>query len=94
MIELTSVYVRLVDEPYTKTKAYADIVLNDLFAVHNLVLKEDRDGNLKLYFPNNIKRKTIVHPLSEDLRKHIEINVLNKYDFIRSKYGESVSGDN
>ena len=94
MIELTSVYIKLNDEPYNKIKAYADIVLNDMFAVHDLTLKENRDGNLALYFPNNSKRKTIVHPLTEDLRKHIEINVLNKYEFIRSKYGNSISRDN
>lgn len=94
MIELSSVYVKLNDKPYEKVKAYVDIVFNDLFVIHNLVLRENRDGELKLYFPNNVKRKTIAHPLSEDLRKHIEINVLNKYEYIRRKYGDSVQSNN
>lgn len=94
MIELSAVYVKLCEKPNTKVKAYVDIILNDLFKVHNLVLKENRKGELKLYFPKNIKRHTIVHPLNEDLRKHIEINVLNKYEFIRSKYGDRIRKDN
>ena len=94
MIELTSIYIRLLDEPYTKIKAYVDIVLDGVLAVHDLTIKEKLDGTLHVYFPNNIKRKTIAHPLSDDLRKHIEINVLNKYEFIRSKYGESISRNN
>lgn len=94
MLELSSVYVRLQDKPNSNIKAYVNIVFDDLLAIHDLVVKQKNDGELRVYFPNNVKRHTIAHPINDDLRKHIEINVLNKYDYIRRKYGDSVREDN
>ena len=85
-IEVTKVYVHPFKEGmYTgHVKAVANIVLNGQIKVRGLHVMEDESG-LFVRYPNDPFYKgddfrSIVFPLTAELRNHIEKRVLEKYD--------------
>ncbi len=80
-MQVTEVRITLRDEP--KLKAFANITFDDSFVIRGLKVINGQKG----FFVSMPSRKRtdgsfqdIVHPVSIDLRKHIEIKVLEAYD--------------
>lgn len=80
-MQVTEVRITLRDEP--KLKAFANITFDDSFVIRGLKVINGQKG----FFVSMPSRKRtdgsfqdIVHPVSMDLRKHIEVKVLEAYD--------------
>ena len=80
-MQVTEVRITLRDEP--KLKAFANITFDDSFVIRGLKIINGQKG----FFVSMPSRKRtdgsfqdIVHPVSLDLRKHIEDKVLEAYD--------------
>lgn len=83
--------VRIYPQKEKKIKAYATITLDNVFVVHNLRIVAFEDG-IKIFMPsrktNDGSHKDIAHPITNELRKHIEEKVINAYN---EKTGESLT---
>lgn len=80
-MQVTEVRITLRDEP--KLKAFANITFDDSFVIRGLKIINGQKG----FFVSMPSRKRtdgsfqdIVHPVSLDLRKHIEDKVLEAFD--------------
>lgn len=80
-MQVTEVRITLRDEP--KLKAFANITFDDSFVIRGLKIINGQKG----FFVSMPSRKRtdgsfqdIVHPVSVDLRKHIEDKVLEAFD--------------
>lgn len=80
-MQVTEVRITLRDEP--KLKAFANITFDESFVIRGLKVINGQKG----FFVSMPSRKRtdgsfqdIVHPVSIDLRKHIEVKVLEAYD--------------
>ncbi len=80
-MQVTEVRITLRDEP--KLKAFANITFDESFVIRGLKVINGQKG----FFVSMPSRKRtdgsfqdIVHPVSVDLRKHIEVKVLEAYD--------------
>jgi len=80
-MQVTEVRITLRDEP--KLKAFANITFDDSFVIRGLKIINGQKG----FFVSMPSRKRtdgsfqdVVHPVSVDLRKHIEDKVLEAFD--------------
>ncbi len=75
--------VRIYPQKDKKVKAYATITLDNVFVVHNLKIVAFEDG-VKIFMPsrktNDGTNKDIAHPITNELRKHIEEKVIAAYN--------------
>lgn len=82
--------VRIYPQKEKKVKAYATITLDNVFVVHNLRIVAFEDG-VKIFMPsrktNDGTHKDIAHPITNELRQHIEEKVINAYI---EKTGETI----
>jgi stage V sporulation protein G len=82
--------VRIYPQKEKKVKAYATITLDNEFVVHNLRIIEVENG-AKIYMPsrktNDGSHKDIAHPITNELRQHIEEKVIAAYN---EKTGENL----
>ncbi len=78
-IELTR--LRRIDHP--KVKAVASILIDDALAIHDIKLLSGPHGNW-VAMPNKPdkqgKYRDMVHPINADLRRQIEVLILNEYE--------------
>jgi DNA-binding cell septation regulator SpoVG len=85
-MEITKVQVHIVrDNPElkTKVKAFCDIILDDIFIVKGLAVREDHEGYSFVTMPYRMKdgvRIDIAHPIKEKCRQQIEKAVLDEYE--------------
>jgi len=74
-----------------KVKAYATITLDNQFVVHNLRIVEVENG-AKIFMPSRKTsdgaHKDIAHPITNELRQHIEEKVITAYN---EKTGENLT---
>lgn len=81
-MKVTNVNLKKV-ENQGNLKAYATIILDDSLVIHNLKVIEGKE-NLFVAFPSqkgtDEKYRDLVHPISSDLRKSIESEILAKYN--------------
>ncbi len=82
--------VRIYPQQEKKVKAYATITLDNEFVVHNLRIVEFEDG-VKVFMPSRKvsdgSRKDVAHPITNQLRRHIEDQVISAYN---KKTGQNV----
>lgn len=73
-----------------RVKAYATITLDNEFVVHNLKIVAFDEG-VKIFMPsrktNDGTHKDIAHPITNQLRQHIEEKVISAYN---EKTGEKL----
>lgn len=98
MLQITSVYINLNEDYTDDLLAKAAVTFNNCFMVKDIEIWKNKlyDGANSKYFtkfPVNKKHRSIAHPISEDLRQNIEINIINKYEYLRRKIDERLSGD-
>ena len=83
--------VRIYPQREKKVKAYATITLDNEFVVHNLRIIAVENG-VKIFMPsrktNDGSHKDIAHPITNELRQHIEEKVISAYN---EKTGENLS---
>jgi len=83
--------VRIYPQKEKKVKAYATITLDNQFVVHNLRIVVVENG-AKIFMPSRKtsdgSRKDIAHPITNELRQHIEEKVISAYN---EKTGENLS---
>lgn len=84
MIEVTKINIKEKNENDTsKVIAYADITLNDAFAIHGIKILMGDNGEY-IAFPsrkdnNNGKYYDICHPINSETRGIISEAILNEY---------------
>lgn len=68
-------------------KAVADVILDDVFAIHNVLVIEGRKGNRFILMPPvdrrmkwNARKRDVCHPLTNDLRMQIQDAVFSAYE--------------
>lgn len=100
MLQVTSIYISLNEDYTSNLLAKASVTFDRCFTIKDIELRQNKfyDGtsNTNKYyirFPENRKKRTIAHPIVEDLRQNIEINIINKYEYLRRKRDEKLSGD-
>ena len=94
-LKVTNLQVNLVNEPKGKLRAIARVVLNDEFQINQLRVYEGSNG-LFLSYPNTsapgeTHYTLACHPVSSELRAHIDNAVLDEY---YAKLEEEGSGKN
>ena len=81
-MEITETRIKLIDSQNEKFKAWASIVLDGQFVIHNLKVINGTKG-LFAAMPNrklkNGQYKDVAHPLNNETRKYIESTVLAEY---------------
>ncbi|HPG30547.1 MAG TPA: septation regulator SpoVG [bacterium] len=79
---ITEIRIKPIDSQNGKFKAWASIVLDGQFVIHNLKVIDGSKG-LFVAMPNrrlmNGQYKDIVHPLNNETRKYIESTVLAEF---------------
>lgn len=79
-MNITEVRIRIVNQG--KLKAFAEVVFEGCFAIHDIKIIESRSG-LFLAMPNrklaNGDHQDIAHPVNEGMRKRMEDIVLREY---------------
>ena len=90
-MEITEVKVFPVNEE--KLKAFVSIVFDRCFMVNDVKIIQGRDG-LFISMPSRKKKngefKDIAHPLNNDTRRRIELDVVNEYERVLAQRGESL----
>lgn len=74
--------------PYDpRVVGWASVVLNDNFKLNDMVIMEDRSGNLVLRFPTRKSREgdrhEIFYPIRRDIHRALEKEVLGRLNEIR-----------
>lgn len=91
-MKITEVRVTLRDEP--KLKAFVDVTFDNEFVVHGMKIIDGTSG-LFIAMPNKRgkdgKFRDIVHPISSDMRKRLEVVVLEKYEETLQKKNNSTN---
>lgn len=88
-MKVTEVRLRLVkkDEVREKLRAFADITLDNAFAVHEITIIDGEKG-LFVAMPSKKSSdgsfKDIAHPIESSLRREISEKVLSKYHEINN----------
>lgn len=81
-MQITNVKIRHIFDPSQKMKAIASIVIDDVFAVHDLKIVEGVE-RLFVAMPNRRsedgRSQDIAHPITTEAREMIEKAVLEKY---------------
>lgn len=81
-IDVTSVRVYPVDDGNDRLKAFASVVFNEEFVVHNLRLVEANSGVI-VAMPNEEYRgnfRDIAHPITNNCRERIRRSVIEEYN--------------
>ncbi len=90
-MEITEVKVFPVNEE--KLKAFVSIVFDRCFMVNDIKIIQGRDG-LFISMPSRKKKngefKDIAHPLNNDTRRRIELDVVDEYERVLAQRGESL----
>ena len=90
-MEITEVKVFPVNEE--KLKAFVSIVFDRCFMVNDIKIIQGRDG-LFISMPSRKKKngefKDVAHPLNNDTRRMIEIQVVEEYERVLAERGESL----
>jgi|GEM_PF-70154 len=90
-MEITEVKVFPVNEE--KLKAFVSIVFDRCFMVNDIKIIQGRDG-LFISMPSRKKKngefKDIAHPLNNDTRRRIELEVVDEYERVLAQRGESL----
>jgi stage V sporulation protein G len=90
-MEITEVKVFPVNEE--KLKAFVSIVFDRCFMVNDIKIIQGRDG-LFISMPSRKKKngefKDVAHPLNNETRQMIEIQVVEEYERILAERGESL----
>jgi len=84
-IAVTSVAVFPLDRPAGRTVATASVVLNDQLFIRGISICEGENG-LYVSYPQVVKNdtpRTVVFPVTRQLREHIENCVLEKFSIYR-----------
>ncbi len=72
--------------PGSKMKAYCTITFDDCFVVHSVKVIESKDGTLKVFMPEDRRKKDgtkggdVAHPINHETRKMIEDAVFAKFE--------------
>ncbi len=90
-MEITEVKVFPVNEE--KLKAFVSIVFDRCFMVNDIKIIQGRDG-LFISMPSRKKKngefKDVAHPLNNETRQMIEIQVVQEYERVLAERGESL----
>jgi stage V sporulation protein G len=90
-MEITEVKVFPVNEE--KLKAFVSIVFDRCFMVNDIKIIQGRDG-LFISMPSRRKKngefKDVAHPLNNETRQMIEIQVVEEYERVLAERGESL----
>jgi len=86
VLTCTSVQVYPFKDPAGKAKAYASVVLNEQLTLTNLKIVDGVNGYFVAYPVSTSNKKddyrSVYYPLNKELREHIEISILEKYQDI------------
>lgn len=82
-MNITSVQVRVHNREGSKVKAFASVLFDDAFVVHDIKLIDGKNG-LFMVMPQrrlpNGQRKDIAHAINQETRSMIEEAVISKYE--------------
>ena len=82
-MEITEVRIALIGNGKESVRAFASITFDHCFVVRNLKVTE-KENRFRIYMPDR-KRKDgstvdVAFPINNDMRKKIEIKILEKYE--------------
>ena len=87
-MEITSVNVRKIEKEGSKVVAVASVLLDDVFAVHDIRLLEGKNG-LFIAMPSrklsNGSYKDVAHPINQEFRLILEQKIKEKYNEIKEE---------
>jgi len=87
-MEITSVNVRKIEKEGSKVVAVASVLFDDVFAVHDIRLLEDKNG-LFIAMPSrklsNGSYKDVAHPINQEFRLILEQKIKEKYNEIKEE---------
>ncbi len=85
-MNITKVQIHPYNNPNSKIKAFADIIIDNEFIIRNLTVFAAEDQTHYVNMPNKEKkdhtRMDVAHPITEDCRSYIENTVLDAYEDI------------
>lgn len=82
-MEITNVNIHKIEKEGSKVKAIASVLLDNCFAIHDIRILENNEGELFIAMPS---RKTstgsyrdIAHPINPETRKIFEERIISEF---------------
>ena len=79
-MEITEVNIKLLDDQ--KVKAYANVVFDNVLAIHNIKILDGKKGFFIAMPSKKVgdRFRDIIHPLNSDFRNEIQDTILKKFN--------------
>ena len=84
MLNITDVKIRLVDNPSSRLKAVASVVIEDGLVIHDIRIVSGASDKLFIAMPSRKmpsgEFKDVVHPINSEVRNNFDSTILSAYE--------------